>query len=96
MKPKENPFQIHDLNIGNEGKQHALLTSGIYLNRKRQDLLLKCYNKDLMVALANKDLTSPIVASHFTTSRLVYKFRHAISNVFVENVVRKQHCFALH
>lgn len=55
MKPKENPFQIHDLNIGKEGKQHALLTSGIYLNRKRQDLLLKGYNKDLMVALANKD-----------------------------------------
>lgn len=72
MKPKENPFQIHDLNIGKEGKQHALLTSGIYLNRKRQDLHLKGYNKDLMVALANEDLISPIVASHFTTSRLVY------------------------
>lgn len=96
MKPKENPFQILDLNIGKEGKQHALLTSGIYLNRKRQDLLLKGYNKDLMVALANKDLISTIVASHFTTSRLVYKFRHAVSNVFVENVVCKQHCFALH
>lgn len=40
MKPKENPFQIHDSNTGEEGKQRALLTSGIYLNRKRQDLLL--------------------------------------------------------
>lgn len=53
MKPKENPFQIHDLNKVKEDKQHTLLTSGIYLNRKRQDLLLKGYNKDLMVALAN-------------------------------------------